>query len=209
MFSQRILIRIIIRIAGDPPTRIATSSFSFGNRSTFHRQNACGCTAASPSADPRDAPLSRNTSFGPLKRSKSHPRSGNTHIGDEHVRISRAGATFLQLDSQICSWIRGSDAVHLNMQPLAQDIPTQALSQQGPAGCAQRISIRHLRWACVYFLSGSYISVAGLAHLSLDSSTWRRASEHALAGAGNPNAIAQLTRPTVLRAANFDTPIVV
>ena len=92
-------------------------------------------------AIPRDAPFSRNTTFGSLKRSNSHPRSGNTHIGDEHVRISRAGATFLQLDSQICSWIRGSDAVHLSMQPLAEDIPPQALSQQGPAGCAQRTSI--------------------------------------------------------------------
>ena len=75
------------------------------------------------------------------KQSNSHPRSGNTHIGDEHVRISRAGATFLQLDSQICSWIRGSDAVHLSMQHLAHGIPLQALSPQGSAGCAQRTSI--------------------------------------------------------------------
>ena len=75
------------------------------------------------------------------KPSNSQPRSGNTHIGDEHVHIFRAGATFLQLDSHIC-WIRESDAVHPNMQPLAHGIPLQALSPQGPAGCAQRTSIR-------------------------------------------------------------------
>ena len=138
-------IRIIIRIAGDPRIRIATSSLSFGNRHVFHRQNAQDCAPAPPAHGPPGRAVLEKYEFWASqaieKPSNFHPRSGNTHIGDEHVRIFRAGATFLQLDSQICSWIHGSDAVHLSMQPLAQDISLQALSQQGPAGCAQRTSI--------------------------------------------------------------------